>query len=93
MKKAIFLVILAFMLSLINSIPQDNIVIGIYTQKYFYGDHLPVDGAILTYLYPTYVNLAAMTGAQVVPIYSYSSKDEMLAQLGKVNSVIFPGGE
>ena len=76
-----------------SSLPVDNIVIGIYTQNYWYDDHKPADGATLTYVYPSYVNLASMAGAKVVPIYSYISKDEILAQLAKVNGVIFTGGE
>lgn len=92
MSKSVLLIVLALTLSLVHPLPQENIVIGVYTQKYFYGDHLPIDGSILTYLYPTYANLAAMTGAQAVPIYSYSSKEEILNQLSKVSSVIFPGG-
>jgi hypothetical protein len=51
-------------------------VIGIYTQKYFYGDHeATIDAATLTYIAPTYVNLASMAGAKVVPIYSYLSEN------------------
>jgi gamma-glutamyl-gamma-aminobutyrate hydrolase PuuD len=88
---SLLLIILTFLT--IQSLPEDNIVIGIFTQKYFYGDHMPVDGSVLTYLSPTYVNLASMTGAKVVPIYSYTSKTEILAQLEKVNGVIFTGGE
>jgi gamma-glutamyl-gamma-aminobutyrate hydrolase PuuD len=34
-----------------------------------------------------------MTGAKVIPIFSYSSKENILSQLEKVNGVIFPGGE
>lgn len=33
-----------------------------------------------------------MTGAKVIPIFGYSHKDDVLAQLAKVNGVIFPGG-
>ena len=87
------LLILTVLSAIVSSLPVDNIVIGIYTQNYWYGDHQPVNGATLTYVYPSYVNLASMAGAKVVPIYSYTSKDEILAQLAKVNGVIFTGGE
>ena len=69
---------LAFILLLIGiatSLGSENIVIGIYTQIYNYGDHNPInDKAKLTYIQTNYVNLATMSGAKVVPIYSYSSK-------------------
>lgn len=78
---------------MVLSLPVDNIVIGIYTQNYWYPDHKPIDGATLTYVYPSYANLASMAGAKTVPIYSYTSKEEILAQLAKVNGVIFTGGE
>ena len=77
MKKPISLIFLVFILVLrvTNSLPVDNIVIGIYTQHYWYSDHTSLDGATLTYLYPSYINLASMAGAKVVPIFSYTSKD------------------
>lgn len=68
-------------------------MIGLYTQKYHYGDHTAtIDGRVLTYLAPTYANIASMSGAKVVPIYSYTTKEEVLIQLSKVNGVIFTGG-
>lgn len=33
-----------------------------------------------------------MSGAQVVPIYSFSDTDKVLALLKKINGVLFPGG-
>lgn len=72
MKNTLIFIILAFIFIETYSLSQDNIVIGVYTQKYFYGDHNPIDGSILTYLAPTYVNIASITGAKVVPIYSYT---------------------
>jgi len=86
------LVLVALSMAYVQALPKDNIVIGVYTQKYFYGDHMPVDGSMLTYLSPTYANLGSMTGAKIVPIYSYTSKDEIMVQLSKVNGVIFTGG-
>jgi hypothetical protein len=96
MKKYIHLTIsLLIIISLVNSLPPDNIVIGLFTQKYIYTDKLqPNDPSeVLTYATPTFANLGWMTGAKVVPIYSYTSQDKILAQLQKVNGVIFPGGE
>ena len=83
---------LAFLFAIVSTLSMDNIVIGVYTQNYWYEDHKPANGATLTYVYPSYVNLASMAGAKVVPIYSYTSKDEILAQMAKVNGVIFTGG-
>lgn len=34
-----------------------------------------------------------MSGAQVVPIYSFSPTTEVLSLLGKINGVLFPGGD
>ncbi len=94
MKHTLFLSLLILGLIQVHSLTEDNIVIGIYTQKYFYGDHTAtIDGKTLTYLAPTYANIASMAGAKVVPIYSYTTKEEILIQLGKVNGVIFTGGE
>jgi hypothetical protein len=77
MKSPISLAVIAisFLLALGTSLAVENIVIGIYTQHYWYEDHKSIDGATLTYLDPSYINLAAMSGAKVVPIYSYTSKD------------------
>lgn len=33
-----------------------------------------------------------MSGAQVVPIYSFSTTAQVLSLLGKINGVLFPGG-
>jgi hypothetical protein len=33
-----------------------------------------------------------MAGAQVVPIFSYSSEKELAEILPKINGVLFPGG-
>jgi hypothetical protein len=34
-----------------------------------------------------------MSGAQVVPIYAFSTQDEIAAILPKINGVLFPGGD
>lgn len=34
-----------------------------------------------------------MSGAQAIPIYSYSNQSYISEQLKKVNGIIFPGGE
>lgn len=75
--KHLFLIVLVVLgMAGVKTLPDDNIVIGIYTQKYFYGDHLATTiGSILTYASPTYANLGWMTGAKVVPIFSYLTKD------------------
>lgn len=33
-----------------------------------------------------------MSGAQVVPIYSFADTAQVLALMGKINGVLFPGG-
>jgi hypothetical protein len=67
--------LLACIVLLASAIPEDNIVIGIYTQEYIYDDYSRLyNSAVLTYIGPTNVNIAAMTGAKVVPIFSYTSQ-------------------
>lgn len=39
MKKALHLAIFVLVLIQVATLPEDNIVIGIYTQEYIYGDH------------------------------------------------------
>ncbi len=34
-----------------------------------------------------------MSGAQVVPIFSYSTQADLLTILPKINGVLFPGGD
>ena len=34
-----------------------------------------------------------MSGAQVVPIYAFSTQEEIAAILPKINGVLFPGGD
>lgn len=59
MKKALYLNIFVLILSQIATLSEDNIVIGIYTQEYIYGDHFASQSsAILTYIAPTYTNFA-----------------------------------
>jgi len=91
-KLTLLLLFLALNLALTQSLPQDNIVIGVYTQGYRGSDLKTDDGSILTFVTPPNVNIASMTGAKVIPIFGYSHKDDVLAQLAKVNGVIFPGG-
>lgn len=93
MKQLILILLIVLGLVNVNTLSDENIVIGVYTQKYFYGDHRStIDGRTLTYLAPTYANIGWMAGAKIVPIYSYVTKDEIITQLNKVNGVIFTGG-
>lgn len=93
MKQLILIVLIILGLIKVETLTDQNIVIGVYTQKYFYGDHNSTTmGRVLTYLGPNYVNIGTMASAKVVPIYSYVTKDDILSQLSKVNGIIFTGG-
>lgn len=93
MKQVILIVLVILGLVTVQSLSDENIVIGVYTQSYWYPDHkATTDGKVLTYIAPTYANIGWMAGAKIVPIYSYISKDEIITELGKVNGVIFTGG-
>lgn len=93
MKQFLLVVMVILGMAVVESLPEENIVIGVYTQKYFYGDHLATTmGKTLTYAGPTYANLGWMAGAKVVPIFSYLSTEQVLQQLPKINGLIFTGG-
>jgi len=73
--KRIIFSFLLLAIQVLSSLPEDNIVIGVFTQEYIYGDHSPIyNSAKLTYNAPTFTNIASMVGAKVVPIFSYTSK-------------------
>lgn len=74
MKQFLLIVMVVLGLAGVRTLSDENIVIGVYTQKYFYGDHLATTiGKTLTYAGPPYANLGWMAGAKVVPIFSYLS--------------------
>jgi gamma-glutamyl-gamma-aminobutyrate hydrolase PuuD len=70
----------------ISEVPPQNPVIGIYTQTL---SNTSTDKS--SYIAASYVKWIEMSGAQVVPIYSFADTAEVLALLGKINGVVFPG--
>lgn len=69
-----------------QGLPPQNPVIGIYTQTY---DEDPQN--LKSFISASYVKFIEMSGAQVVPIYSFADTKDVLALLGKINGVLFPG--
>ena len=68
-----------------QSIPPQEPVIGIFTQTYEHAEGK-------SYIAASYVKFIEMSGAQVVPIFSFSETSEIKEILEKVNGVLFPGG-
>jgi len=83
-----FLVIAAF------SLPNQRPIIGIYTQV---NEDDPPRGnseeIFQTFISASYIKFVEMSGAQVVPIFSYSNQSDIAALLPKLNGVLFPGGD
>lgn len=80
---AIFLSFLACtVLSMKQDVPPQNPIIGVYTQTY---------NSTNSYIPSTYVKFVEMSGAQVVPLFAFSSTSEILALLPKLNGVLFTG--
>lgn len=69
-----------------DQLPPQNPVIGIYTQTYS-----NTSTAKSTYIAASYVKFIEMSGAQVVPIYSFAETSEVLGLLKKINGVLFTG--
>ena len=67
-----------------QNVPLQTPIIGIYTQTY---EHTPKS----SYIAASYVKFIEMSGAQVVPIFSFSDTNVVLDLLGKINGVLFPG--
>lgn len=87
MKILIFLLYCSFLLTTFaEDIPPQNPVIGIFTQTY--NDTPTVKSS---YIAASYVKFIEMSGAQVVPIFSFSPSSDVLALLKKINGVLFPG--
>ena len=78
--------LLIFLLTISTTLAQDlppqNPVIGIYTQTLTNSS---------SYISASYIKFVQMSGAQVVPIFSFSDTSEILNLLGKINGVLFPG--
>lgn len=76
------------------ALPNQRPIIGIYTQVN--EDDLPRDNSeeiFQTFISASYIKFVEMSGAQVVPIFAYSTESEIAAQLPKLNGVLFPGGD
>lgn len=86
MKTLIFLLGALIAASLGQNLPPQNPVIGIYTQTL---SNTTTDKS--SYIAASYVKFIEMSGAQVVPIYSFANTSDILALLGKINGVLFPG--
>lgn len=65
-----------------GELPSQTPIIGIYTQAY---DHNS------TYIAASYVKFIEMSGAQVVPLYSFAEPSSILTTLRKINGVLFTG--
>ena len=81
MKVSLILLIVAVFTQ--AQLPAQTPVIGIFTQT---------NDAKTTYIAASYVKFIEMSGAQVVPIYSFSPTTQVLSLLSKINGVLFPGG-
>lgn len=82
----LLLISLTLALNIKDEIPPQNPVIGIYTQTY-----LNTSTSKSSYIAASYTKFIEMSGAQVVPIYSFSNTTEILALLKKINGVLFTG--
>ena len=85
MSKVIHLLILVLLFCLSRGLPAQTPIIGIYTQT-------NEDDGKTSYISTSYVKFIEMSGAQVVPIYSFNTSEAVLDQLRKVNGVLIPGG-
>lgn len=68
-------------------LPPQTPIIGIFTQT-----HSNTTTSKSSYIAASYVKFIEMSGAQVIPLFSFSETDELLKVLGKINGVLFPGG-
>ena len=69
-----------------EELPPQNPVIGIFTQTYE-----NTTSSQSSYIAASYVKFIEMSGAQVVPIYSFAETSQILTLLAKINGVLFPG--
>ena len=72
----LILSLLCLSVALAQDLPPQNPVIGIYTQSYYSETSSPH-----SYIAASYVKFIQMSGAQVVPIFSFSDTDKVIAQL------------
>lgn len=85
-----FLLLACFLLvAFSQTYPKQTPVIGIYTQS---TDEDDIDH-FESYIAASYVKFVEMSGAQVVPIYAFSTQAEIATLLPKINGVLFPGGD
>lgn len=75
------------------AITKQSPVIGIYTQDLPVSVKSQIDPSYTTYISTAYIKYIQMAGAQVVPIFGYSSHEDLAELLPKINGVLFPGGE
>jgi gamma-glutamyl hydrolase len=87
-------------LAVVNSLPEQFPVIGIYTQSDQSDEPTgevprakPLKGSNYTYIAASYVKYIQMSGAQVVPIFAYSDQPYFDDILPKLNGVLFPGSK
>lgn len=73
-------------------LPPQSPVIGVYTQVDTSDEPSSSNADLTTYIASSYVKFLEMSGAQVVPIFAYSSETALAALLPKLNGVLFPGG-
>ena len=75
-------IILLCLANVFADLPPQNPVIGVYTQT---------GSNTTSYIAASYVKFIEMSGAQVVPIFSFSDTQIVLSRLDKINGVLFPG--
>jgi gamma-glutamyl-gamma-aminobutyrate hydrolase PuuD len=95
------LIVLFLALAILSAaLPDQRPIIGIFTQSDESDE--PVSGATkdnnlkgsnYTYIAASYVKYLQMSGAQVIPIYAYSSQSYFDQILPKINGILFPGGD
>ena len=89
------LIVFLTLACLVFSVPRQAPVIGIYTQSDSSDEpKLEFAGAgNYSYIASSYVKFLQMSGAQVVPIFSFTKNISYLENLlPKLNGVLFPGG-
>jgi hypothetical protein len=57
-----------------SAITKQSPVIGIYTQELPFSVKAQIDGDYTTYISTAYIKYIQMAGAQVVPIFGYSTQ-------------------
>lgn len=84
-------------LYIINALPAQTPIIGIYTQSDQSDEPTSSTPKTLaapsnySYIAASYVKYIQMSGAQVVPIFAYSNQSYFDELLPKINGVLFPG--